>query len=192
MTEIPLPSDRYEAPAAPSKGLGFGKTLMIALIIIIIIGAGIVVVMFSGIGNGGLTDNHSERQIADYMSQDFEIHPTYYRGGFSVSSSEVQTSVVPDLLFDIYVRDTGSDSVIPSIHIAVYEASVSTVDAAPTWDDLLSYLVDEGTYPSPVYQFINLYNYAASYTWVIWIEASSKTDVWDVDVTLTLRYNWEL
>ncbi len=191
MTEIPLPSDGYEAPAAPSKGLGFGKTLMIALIIVIIIAAGIAVVMFSGNGNGGL-NNYSERQIADYMSQDFEIYPTYYRGGFSVSSSEVQTSVVPDLMFDIYVRDTGSDSVIPSIHIAVYDVSVSTVDAAPTWNDLLSYLVDEGTYSSPVYQFINLYNYAASYTWVIWIEASSKTDVWDVDVTLTLRYNWEL
>ncbi|MHA2378162.1 MAG: hypothetical protein ACXADO_09320 [Candidatus Thorarchaeota archaeon] len=186
MTEIPLPSDEYGAPAAPSKGLGFGKTLIVGLIIVIVIAAGIVIVMLPG---NGPTD-YSERQVADYMNQDFELSPTYYRGGFSVSSSEVQTSVVPDLLFDVYVRDTGSDSVIISVHIAVYEASVSTVDAAPTWDDLLSYLVDEGTYPDPVSQWINLYNYVSSYTWVIWFEASSKTDVWDVDVTLTLRYNW--
>jgi hypothetical protein len=188
LTEIPLPPGEYEAPPAPKKGRGCGTTLIVVLIIAIVVVAGVVIVLMSGLGNG--PGDYSERQIADYMNQDIDLTPTYYRGGFSVSSSEVQTTIVPDLLFDIRVRDTGDDSVLVDVHIAVYETSVSTVDAASTWGDLLSYLVDEGTYPSPFSQRIDLYNYASSYTWVIWFEASDKTDVWDVDITLTLRYNW--
>ncbi|MFW9965983.1 MAG: hypothetical protein ACFFEA_02425 [Candidatus Thorarchaeota archaeon] len=189
MTEIPLPPDDYQAPSAPpKKGRGCGTTLIVVLIIAVVVVAGVVIVLFSGLGGNG---GHDEREIADYQSQDIDLSPTYYRGGFSVSSSEVQTTIVPDLLFDVYVRDTGTDSVVISIHIAVYETSVSTVDAAPTWGDLSTYLVDEGTYSNPTDQFIDLYNYASSYTWVIWFEASSKTDVWDVDITLTLRYNWD-
>lgn len=166
--------------------------MIVGLIIAIVIVAGIIIVMLPGLGNGGINGDYSERQVADYMNQDVELTPIYYRGGFSVSSSEVQTSTVPDLLFDVFVRDTGSDGVSVSAHIAVYEASVSTVDAASSWGDLSSYLVDEGTYPSPFSQRIDLYNYASSYTWVIWFEATGKTDVWDVDITLTLRYNWNL
>ena len=188
MTEIPLPPGDYEAPPAPRKKRGCGTTFIVVLVIAIIVVAGVVIVLMSGLGNG--PGSYSERQVADYMSQDIDLTPTYYRGGFSVSSSEVQTSIVPDLLFDIYVRDTGSDGVSVSAHIAVYEASVSVVDGAATWGELDTYLVDEGTYPSPFSQRIDLYNYASSYTWVIWFEASSKTDVWDVDITLTLRYNW--
>ncbi|MFW9887830.1 MAG: hypothetical protein ACFFER_06590 [Candidatus Thorarchaeota archaeon] len=190
MTEIPLPPSDYEAPPAQRKGRGCGTTLIIVLVIAIVVVAGVVIVLMSGLGNGPASGSHDERQIADYMNQDIELTPTFYRGGFSMSSSEVQTSIVPDLLFDIYVRDTGNDSVSVSAHIAVYEASVSVVDGAPTWGDLDTYLVGEGTYPSPFSQWIDLYNDVSSYTWVLWFEASSKTDVWDVDITLTLRYNW--
>ncbi|MFX1262441.1 MAG: hypothetical protein ACFFAZ_10160 [Promethearchaeota archaeon] len=190
MTEIPLPPSDYEAPPAQRKGRGCGTTFIIVLVIAIIVVAGVVVVLMSGLSNGPASGSHDERQIADYMNQDIELTPTYYRGGFSVSSSEVQTTIVPDLLFDIYVRDTGTDSVSVSGHIAVYEASVSVVDGASTWGDLDTYLVDEGTYPSPFSQRIDLYNYVSSYTWVLWFEASNKTVVWDVDITLTLRYNW--
>ncbi len=162
--------------------------MIVGLVIAIVIVAGVIIVLLPGLGNG----DYSEREVADYQNQDIDLSPTYYRGGFSVSSSEVQTSTVPDLLFDINVRDTGSDGVSVSAYIAVYETSVSIVDGATTWGELSSYLVDEGTYPSPFSQRIDLYNYASSYTWVIWFEASGKTDVWDVDITLTLRYNWNL
>ena len=192
MTEIPLPPGEYEAPAPPKKGRGCGTTVIVVLVIAIIVVAGVVIVLIGGFGNGGITTtaDYSEREIADYQNQDIDLTPIYYRGGFSVSSSEVQTSIVPDLLFDIYVRDTGSDGVSVSVHIAVYETSVSVVDGASTWGDLSTYLVGEGTYPSPFAQRVDLYNYASSYTWVIWFEASGKTDVWDVEITLTLRYNW--
>lgn len=194
MTEIPLPPDDYQAPSGPpKKGRGCGTNLIVGLVIAIVVVAGIIIVLLPGLGSNGITTTnggHSERLIADYQNQDIDISPIYYRGGFSVSSSEVQTTIVPDLLFDVYVRDTGTDSVVLSIHIAVYETSVSTVDAAATWGDLSAYLVDEGTYSNPTDQWIDLYNYASSYTWVVWFEASGKTDVWDVDITLTLRYNW--
>jgi hypothetical protein len=191
LTEIPLPPGGYEEPPALSKkGPGCGKTLIVVLIVAIVVVAGIIIVMLPGLGNGGTSGDYDEREVADYQNQDVDLTPTYYRGGFSVSSSEVQTSIVPDLLFDIYVRDTGSDGVSVSAHIAVYETSVSIVDGASTWGELSTYLVNEGTYPSPFSQRIDLYNYASSYTWVIWFEATGKTDVWDVDITLTLRYNW--
>ncbi|MFW9861390.1 MAG: hypothetical protein ACFFEX_02455 [Candidatus Thorarchaeota archaeon] len=188
MTEIPLPPGEYEAPPAPRKERGCGTTVIVVLVIAIIVVAGVVIVMMSGLGNGGTS--YDERAIADYQNQDIDLTPTYYRGGFSVSSSEVQTSIVPDLFFEIEVKDTGTDGVSVSAHIAVYETSVSIVDGASTWGDLDTYLVGEGTYPSPFSQRVDLYNYASSYTWVIWFEASAKTDVWDVDITLTLRYNW--
>jgi len=188
LTEIPLPPGEYEAPPTPKKGRGCGTTVIVVLVIAIIVVAGVVIVLMSGLGNGGTS--YDEREIADYQNQDIDLNPIYYRGGFTVSSSEVQTSIVPDLLFDINVRDTGSDGVSVSAHIAVYETSVSVVDAASTWGELDTYLVGEGTYPSPFSQRVDLYNYASSYTWVIWFEASYKTDVWDVDITLTLRYNW--
>ncbi|MHA2354896.1 MAG: hypothetical protein ACXADC_06965 [Candidatus Thorarchaeota archaeon] len=194
MTEIPLPPGDYQEPAAPpKKGPGCGTTMIVVLVIAIVVVAGVIIVLLPGLFNGGLTTttpSYSERQVADYMNQDIDLSPTYYRGGFTVSASEVQTSIVPDLLFDVYVRDTGSDGVSVSVHIAVYETSVSIVDGASTWGELTTYQVDEGDYPSPLSQRIDLYNYASSYTWVIWFDASSKLDTWDVDITLTLRYNW--
>ncbi len=193
MSEIPLPPGGYEEPAAPpKKGPGCGTTMIVGLVIAIIVVAGVIIVLLPGLGNGGptTTATHSERVVADYVSQDIDLSPTYYRGGFSVASSEVQTSIVPDMAFEISVHSTGSDGVSVSVHIAVYETSVSVVDAAASWGDLSSYLVNDGTYSEPVAVYLNLYNYASSYTWVVWFEASSKTDTWDVDITLTLRYNW--
>jgi hypothetical protein len=203
LTEIPLPPEGYEVPSAPKKGPGCGTMMIVGLVIAIVVVAGVIIVLLPGLGNGGFTTtttttststtttgDHSERELGDYR-QDVDLVDTrYYFGGFSVSSSEVQTSTVPDLLFDIDVRDTGSDSVAVSIHIAVYEAAASTVTNAASWGDLSGYLVGEGTYSSPTLRFINLYNYASTYTWVIWFEASDKTDVWDVEIKLTLRYNW--
>jgi hypothetical protein len=203
LTEIPVPPDGYEAAPTPRKGPGCGTMMIVGLVIAIVVVAGVVIILLPGLGNGGFTTSttttststtttgdHSEREIGDYR-QDIDLVDTiYYFGGFSVSSSEVQTSTVPDLLFEVDVRDTGSDGVAVSIHIAVYEASASTVTNAASWGDLSGYLVGEGTFSNPTSRFINLYNYASTYTWVIWFEASDKTDVWDVEITLTLRYNW--
>ncbi len=103
----------------------------------------------------------------------------------------MQTSTSPDVNFDISVYDTGSDSVSVTIHFAIYETDVSTVDSL-SWSELNSYLIEEGDYLTQVDDFFNLNNYADTYTWVIWFDASSKGDTWSVDIDLTLRYNWNL
>lgn len=190
MTEIPLPpSDGYVEPSAPSKGRGCGTNLIIGLIIAIVIIGGIVVVMLPNLGNGGNGGSYDERIIAEYNNEDVSLSPIYYSGEFDVYSSEVQTSTQPDLLFEIDVN-TGSDSVSVSVYCAVYDIDKATLDAAATWAELDSYKINDFETTQPIDDFINLYNSANTYTWVIWFDAAFKSDSWDVDITLTLRYNW--
>ena len=188
MTEIPLPpSDGYVEPSRPSKGPGCGKTIIIVLVIAIVVVGGIAIVLMSNFGNGG--SSYETREIADYNNQDVMLSPVYYSGEFNVYSSEVQTSTEPDLLFEIDVN-TGSDGVSVSVYCAIYDIDKDTLDAADTWAELDPYWVDDVQYNAPIDSYLNLYNYAETYTWVIWFEAAYKSDTWDVDITLTLRYNW--
>ena len=77
-----------------------------------------------------------------------------------------------------------------TIHFAIYSIDMTTFDSIPTWPGLDSYLVEEGDYLSSVSNWFDLNNYADTYVWVIWFEATSKTDIWTVDIDLTLQYNW--
>jgi len=183
LTEIPLPPD-YSEPAKPSKGIGFGWKVIGVLIVAVVVVAGVAVVFFGSIDmNGG-----GERQIGDWNNVDIELYPgVIYRDEFSVSSSEAQGSLLPDLDFDISVDNTGSDSVSVEIHIAVYELDVTTFDSLSS-SGRAAYLVEELTSTDSINTWIDLYDYASTYVWVVYFSASSKTDVWDVDMTLTLRY----
>jgi hypothetical protein len=107
-----------------------------------------------------------------------------------VTNAETQTSTQPDLQFDISVDDTGVDAVSVTIHFAIYDIDQTSFDAITTWGGLDPYLVEDGDYLNSVSSFFDLNNNADTYVWVIWFEATSKTSVWDVDIDLTLRYNW--
>ncbi len=184
MTEIPLPPD-YVEPERPSRGPGFGRNLIVGLIIAIVVVAGVLVVFLGFLGNGGVA---GEREIGSWNNFDVDLYPGWiYREEFSVSASEAQGSLLPDLLFEVIVDDTGSDAVSVEIHIAVYELDLATFDML-SFAGRAPYLVGEGTYANSVDAYIDLYDYASTYVWVVYFSASSKTDVWDVDLTLTLRY----
>ncbi len=183
LTEIPLPSD-YTEPAKPSSGIGFGWKILAGLVVVIVVLAGVAVVLFGSVDTTGA----GEREIGSWNNVDIELYPgVIYRDEFSVSSSEAQGSLVPDLDFDISVDDTGTDSVSVEIHIAVYELDVTTFDSLSS-SGRAPYLVDEATSTDYIFTWIDLYDYASTYVWVVYFTASSKTDVWDVDLTLTLRY----
>jgi hypothetical protein len=189
-----MPSDAYVSEAPKRSGPCSVRCLGAVVVIAIVAVAGIVIIQNlpdngGNGGNGGA--DYDTRTIDSYSNQDVTLYPTFYPGEFDVYSSETQTSTVPDLYFDITVN-TGSDSVSVSVHIAVYDTDLSTFDSL-SWEDLDNYyLVGEDTYTGGADDFINLYNYAETYTWVIWFDASFKSDTWDVDITLTLRYNWNL
>lgn len=186
MTEIPMPIGGDQEEPKRDSGSGPCSTKLIAVVIIVVVVAALGFVLLSGSGG---SDEFQTRAIASYDDQDIDLYPTFYRAEFSVSSSEVQTDVQPDLLFEIDVN-TGSDSVTVDIHIAVYDVDQTTFDSL-SWSELDNdYLVNSATYTDDVNHYIDLYNYSETYTWVIWFEASSKSDVWDVDIDLTLRYNW--
>ncbi len=188
LTEIPMPGDDgYQQSETPSKKDIPWKKIIVVVIIIAIIGvAGFLVLQPGGDTQSG---DYSTREIQDYNNDDIELYPTFYRDDFSVSSSETQTSTQPDLHFEIDV-DTGSDDVTVDIVIAIYDVDQSTFDSL-SWSELdNNHQMGKTTHTGEVLDFIDLHNYADTYTWVIWFEASSKTDVWDVDITLTLRYNW--
>ncbi|PNX52881.1 MAG: hypothetical protein BV458_07335 [Thermoplasmata archaeon M9B2D] len=199
MSEIPIPaSDPYQQPKQSS---GYGTCckigalacvlLIIGMVIIAMVFMGGVLSLFGGITTGGGT-SYDTRALQSSNNVDVDLYPTFYYDEFSVYSSEVQTSTPPDVYFDISVDDTGSDSVSVTIHFAIYEIDQTTFDSIPTWSGLTSYLVEDGDYSTARTDFYNLNNYASTYVWVVWFEATSKTDVWTVDIALTLRYNWNL
>lgn len=185
------PSDGYAAAQpSPKKGFPCCRTICIVIGVLVIIGIIMVAMFLLPLLNlNGGTTGYQTREIDSYNNSDVELYPTFYRAEFYVSSSDTQTSTVPDLDFEIYVS-TGSDSVTVTIHIAVYDCSLSTFDEL-SWSTLdSSYLMDDGDYTSSVNTYINLDNYANTYVWVVWFDASYKSSVWSVDIDLTLRYNW--
>ena len=187
MSEIPMPEPGGYEPAAPEKKKGCcGRTVMcIGVIAVVIIGLVVITAILGGLGPSG--PSYESRQIESYTNEDPDVYPTYYRSEFSVYSSEVETSIAPDLYFEIIVN-SGSDSV--TTHIAVYNLDQATFDAIETWSEADSYLMNEYDLSGNVYEWIDLNNYADTYTWVLWFDCSDKTSTWDIDITLTLRYNW--
>ena len=196
MTEIPMPaSPDYQQPPKRSSSSDCCKWGAI-ICVILIIGMVIIAMIFVGGilnifgGNGGTS--YDTRPLTSYNNVDVDLFGNYYYAEFDVYSSEVLTTTSPDVLFEISVDDTGSDAVSVTIHCAIYEIDQTTFDSITTWPGLDSYLVEESDYTNTVDDFFNLNNYASTYVWVVWFEASSKTDIWTVDIDLTLRYNWNL
>ena len=190
-------SDPYQP--APQKSSGCGTCAKIAVIVCVVLIIGMIVIavvfmgslasLFGGIFGGGGT-TFDTRSIASYNNADVDIYPAYYYSEFNVYSYETETSIQPDVYFDISVDDTGSDAVTVTIHYAIYEVDAATVYAATTWSELDVYLLGSGSTTTFVSAYVDLNNYADTYTWVLWFEATSKTDTWTVDIDLTLRYNW--
>jgi hypothetical protein len=186
LSEIPLaPSEGYGPPKEHAKK-GCGKVvIIIAVLVTVVVVVAVVVPRLSP------QSSYETRSIETWTNEDVELYsPTYYRWDFSVASSEVQTSTVPDLHFLISI-DKGSDIVSVTIHIAVYEMSRAAFDSYSTWAEVEPYLLSQSDHINSVNDFINLRNYASGYVWVVWFEAASKTSVWSVDMQLTLRYNWQ-
>jgi hypothetical protein len=198
MSEIPMPaSDPYQpAPKKESGCWTCGKiaivvcvALIILMFVIVLVFMGSMASLFGGIF-GGTGSTYETRSIATYSSTDVDIYPAYYYSEFNVYSYETETSIQPDVHFTINVVDTGTDAVSVTVHYAIYDTDAATVYGATTWSELDVYLLESGDSVSTVNDFINLNNNADTYTWVLWFEASSKVDTWQVDIDLTLRYNW--
>lgn len=190
-------SDPYQPAPPKSSGCGTCAKIAVVVCVVLIIGMVIIAVVFLGsfasifggiFGGGGTT--YETRSIVTYSSTNVDIYPAYYYSEFNVYSYETETSTPPDVYFDINVADTGSDAVTVTVHYAIYEVDAATVYGAATWAELDVYLLGSGDYTSSVNSWVDLNNYADTYTWVLWFEASSKTSTWQVDIDLTLRYNW--
>ena len=195
MSEIPMPASEPYQPPKQSSGCGSCAKIGVIICVLFIVGILIISMVFWGgilsiFGGFGNDPSYGERSLASYSNTDVEIFPSYYYDEFSVSSSEVLTSTPPDVHFDISVDDTGFDSVSVTVRFAIYDIDITTFDSITTWPGLDSYLVEEGDYITSQTSFFNINNYASTYVWVIWFEASSKADTWTVDIDLTLRYNW--
>lgn len=196
MTEIPMPGPEPYQQAPKKSDSSDCCKIGVIICVIFIIGIVIIAVVFLGsfasLFNWGGGPSYQTRSIVTYSNQDVSLFPSYYYDEFSVSSFETQTTTQPDLDFEISVVSTGSDSVTVTVHVAVYEIDKTTFDGISTWAGLDSYLVNQGDYTTTASDFINLYNYADTYVWVFWFDASSKTSTWSVNIDLTLRYNWNL
>ncbi|MFX1369878.1 MAG: hypothetical protein ACFFAY_14885 [Promethearchaeota archaeon] len=185
MTEIPLPpSADYDEPKKGGCLGGCNKILCVLVIAIVIVGGIVAVILFSGSPVAWDT-----RTINSWNNSDIETSDAvYYRGAFTVSSSEVETPEVPYVTFEISIDSMGGDTGTVSIHVAVYQTTVAVVDAAATWAELDTYLVGEGDYYDTVDAYADLETYSETYTWVVWFDYTGKTATWDVDLLITLYY----
>ena len=190
-------SDPYQP--APPKSSGYstcckiGAVLCVVFIILMIIIAwlwlGAFASLFGGIF-GGSSGTYGERTLGTLNNNNIDLFPNYYFGEAAVASSEVQTSIAPDVYFTVNLDNTGTDSVTVTIHCAIYDCDQSTFDSL-TWSELDSlYLVEDGNFTNSVSDYFNIHNYSDTYVWIIWFDASSKTSTWSVDIDVTLRYNW--
>ncbi len=199
MSEIPMPAGEPYQP--PRQSSGYGTCCKIGVVVCVLLIIGMVVIamvwmggilsFFGGITGGG-GPSYDTRLLSSSNNIDVDIFPVYYYDEFDVYSYEVQTSTDPDVYFEISVDDTGSDAVTVTIHFAIYEIDQTTFDSISTWAGLDPYLVEEGDSTTTYTDFFNLNNNIDTYVWVIWFDATSKTDTWTVDIDLTLRYNWNL
>jgi hypothetical protein len=197
MSEIPIPAP--EPYQQPKQSSGYGTCCKIGVVICVLLIVGMIIIamvfmggllsIFGGITTGG-GPTYQTRSLLNSNNEDVSIFPTYYYDEFTVYSSEVQTTTSPDVYFDISVVSTGSDAVSVTIHFAIYEIDKITFDGIPTWGGLNSYLVEQGNYSTSCTDYFDIYNYASTYVWVVWFDAASKTSVWNVDISLVLRYNW--
>jgi hypothetical protein len=202
MSEIPIPaSDPYQQQPQQSSSYWTCCKIGVVICVLLIIGMIIIAMVFMGgllsifggftgfTTGGGPT--YQTRSLAS-STQDVNLFPSFYHNEFTVYSSEVQTTVAPDVYFDISVDSTGSDAVSVTVHFAIYDIDMTTFDSIPTWSGVDSYLVQQGNYSTSATNYFDIYNSASTYVWVIWFDAASKTDVWTVSIALTLRYNWNL
>jgi hypothetical protein len=199
MSEIPIPAS--EPYPQPKQSSGYGTCCKIGVVVCVLLIIGMIVIamvfmggilsIFGGITTGG-GSTYQTRSLASYSNQNIDIYPTYYYDEFTVSSADVQTTTAPDVYFVVNAADTGSDSVTVTVHVAVYEIDKTTFDSISTWSGLSSYLVQSGDFTTSHTGYFDINNYASTYVWVVWFDASSKTSVWSVDIALTLRYNWNL
>jgi hypothetical protein len=195
MSEIPMPEPGGYEAAEPKKKTGCcSRTVMcigvIAIIVVGVIAAAVILPNILGPSNG--EPEYGERDLIVDNDYDPDIYPTYYYDEFSVSSSETQTSTQPDLLFQVTV-DKGSDTASVTVHIAVYDLDQSSFDSMTSGglSGADEYILGSGDLTDePVNHYIDLHNYADTYTWVLWFETSEKSDTWSCDITITLRYNW--
>ncbi|RLI53892.1 MAG: hypothetical protein DRO87_10930 [Candidatus Thorarchaeota archaeon] len=166
---------------------------MLAIVVIAVVVVGFVVVLrFNNMAPMNQT-NMNTRNLIDYDDQDVDLFPAYYRFSFNVKSSETETPQTPWVDSSCSI-DTATDDVDVVFHWAVYATDIATIDAASTWSELDTYLVNErdhtyyASYPESYGNTLELYGHAESYTLVFWFEASDKNDVWSVDISFDLNY----
>ncbi|MFX1262635.1 MAG: hypothetical protein ACFFAZ_11140 [Promethearchaeota archaeon] len=196
MTEIPksgseshrqLPSIRRTSDCSRR-----GALICVVLIIGTMVSGNVFVSSFRGPSktDSGAT-SYDSMSIVSYTNTDITPYITgMMHDEFNVNSSQVQTSTPPDMWFNITVISTGVDNVMVSILVAVYRLDLDAFNSIPRWDIRDSYLVQQGLYTNTATNFFNLDNQVSTYVWAVWFNVSHKTVVWDVDITINLRYNW--
>jgi hypothetical protein len=169
-----------------------GALICVVLIIGIIVGANVFVANSQGPSKtDSSATSHDSISIISYTNTDITPYITgMMHDEFSVNSSQVETTTPPDMWFNITVVSTGADNVMVSVFVSVYRLDLASFDSIPTSSGRDSYLVEQGMYTNTATDFFNLDNQASTYVWVVWFNVSHKTVVWDVDITINLRYNW--
>ncbi len=207
MTEIHIPGDT--APISPSKGPGMKTILMVVVVLLIIGGAVIAYALLGGGPNVTTTSeptttsttttvtttssNHESILLAHYSDLDPDVYPTYFSGGFELTTDHVDDATPPDILFMLFYHDMGTDVSDVWTYIACFDLDEASFDSM-TWTNRQPYLIDEDYIIGTVTHYINLPKTTGDYTWTFYIDDSEigKSDVWSVNIYIFLRYNWIL
>ncbi len=130
-----------------------------------------------------------QRGLRYWNRTDVQLLPNYTRQELAVLPDEVATSIAPNVHFSITVKNTTIDAQNVTIYTAVYNLTLAEFDSMSETDrqeHLLGSKIDHNWMRSTV----SLGNTAREYVWVYWFNATQKTDLWEVDVFISFRYNY--
>ncbi len=192
MTEIEMPSmGGYESEVRGKKPC---NKICAVVVILIIVGA---------IGGYYLLSARptelNKRSLLDVEDTNISIFPIYYCDGFTISSVDVSSSASIYLRVYIYFTSFGSDTSDVTVHLAAYYTDEETVNAAPTWSELDTYLIGSSEFvidpddaPKGDSAMINLPLRSGDHSWVLWFESSGKSSSWSLDIDMELWiYSYE-
>jgi peptide/nickel transport system permease protein len=120
-------------------------------------------------------------------TQDIELYPQTINGSFEITEENVETGEPPRVFFGAEVIDTGVDQIPVTIFIAIYEIDLETFETLSE-SQREQYIVETANATTKVTQYLVLEADPTTYVYVIWFDASQKTNTWSVNIRIILTY----
>ncbi len=132
---------------------------------------------------------YTSQSLRSLPSFDVSSVPNITVGEFTVTPNElVLIEKAPSLYVSARVRDTGNDSVVVTLKFTLYTLSLSQYNSMNESERLANRL-DWATKNDTLRKTFDLPIQEETYTWELLINATAKTDEWNLALSVIFQYN---